>query len=153
MFRNIAIALVAASVLAAPVMAQNTLSGGSKASPATPSSETSEKADKSPEKSAETSESAEKSATKRHRVARHHHHHGAKTAKYGKSRSGMAQYGKHGLKTEKYSKYESRRHGRTMGRHSYGAGKMSREGATHTYGRSSKRMHTPSKATSSPSVD
>jgi hypothetical protein len=146
MFRNIAIALVAASVLAAPVMAQNTntLSGGSKATQAAPapSSETPEKADKSAEKSAESTTSTEKSATKHHRVARHHHH-GAKAAKYGKSRTSMALYGKHhGPKTEKYAKSESRRtgHGRISSRH--------------TYGRAGKHMmHSPSKPTSSPSVD
>jgi hypothetical protein len=136
MFRNIAIALVAASVLAAPVMAQNsTLSGGSKSSQ--PSSESPEKADKSSEKSAETAESTEKSA-KHHRVARHHRHHGTKAAKYGKSHTGTAMYGKHhGSRTENLA-YEGRRpgHGRMSGRH--------------TYGRASKHMHSPS---TSPSVD
>jgi hypothetical protein len=147
MFRNIAIALVAASVLAAPAMAQNsnTLSGGSSSSQSKPSTESPEKADKTPEKSAETADSAEKSATKHHKVARHHRHHGAKAAKLGKSRtSGMALYGKHrGLRTMNEARYEGRHagHGRTMGRHAYG--------------RASKhmRMHTPSKPMHSPSVD
>ena len=143
MFRNIAIALVAASVLAAPAMAQNpTLSGG-QPSQSKPATESPEKADKTPEKSADTAVSTEKSA-KHHRVAGHHRHHGAKAAKLGKTRTSTALYGKHhGLKASKYAKVE----GRHMGH--------GRKGATHTYGRAPKhmRMHTPPKSSSSPSVD
>jgi hypothetical protein len=148
MFRNIAIALVAASVLGAPAMAQsnNTLSGGGPSSQSKPPTESTEKADKTPEKSAETAESTEKSATKHHKVARHHHRHGTKAAKLGKSRTSMA-------------KYEGRHvgHGRNLGRHAYGASsKLSRKGTSmHSYGRASKhmRMHSPSKSMNSPSVD
>jgi hypothetical protein len=153
MFRNIAIALVAASVLAAPAMAQNnTLSGGSPSSQTKPSTESTEKADKTPDnKSADSTVSSEKSATKHHRVARHHHH-GTKAARLGKSRRNMALYGKHhGVKGANYARYESRRmgHGRSMGHHAYG--KLSHR--TGSYGRASKHMHMPSKSTNSPSVD
>jgi hypothetical protein len=134
MFRNIAIALVAASVLAAPAMAQNnTLSGGNQPSQSKPAGETPEKADKTPEKSAESADSTEKSATKHRRVARHHHKQGTKAAKMGKSRTSTALHGKHG----NYARYE----GRHMGR------------GRHDYGRASRHMRSPSRSMSSPSVD
>ncbi len=85
MFRKIAIALVAASVLIAPVLAQGTTPGESKVSPTTPAP------------AASTPEKSEKAVTKvtRHRVVVRHHRHGTKMAKYTKS---------HGTKMVKYAK-------------------------------------------------
>jgi hypothetical protein len=85
MFRKIAIALVAASVLTAPVLAQGTTPGDSKVSPTTPAP------------TASTPEKSEKAVTKvtKHRVVARHHRHGTKMAKYAKS---------HGTKMVKYAK-------------------------------------------------
>ena len=70
MFRKVAIALVAASVLTAPVLAQNVAPGAGKASQTTTAPAPTVKADK---------------ATTKHRmVTRHHHHHGVKTADHAK---------------------------------------------------------------------
>jgi len=103
MFRKIAIALVAASALTVPVLAQQTNpSGDTKLSPTTPPPAVSstEKSDKL---------TTTKPTTKHHMVSRHHHH-GAKMAK-------SAKY--HGSKMAKYGK--SGRHiGRTP-KHAYGA--------------------------------
>ena len=96
MFRKIAIALVAASVLTAPVLAQGTTPGDSKVSPATPAP------------TASTPEKSEKAVTKvtKHRVVARHHRHGTKMAKYTKSHgTKMAKYTKsHGTKMVKYAK-------------------------------------------------
>ena len=85
MFRKIAIALVAASVLTAPVLAQGTTPGDSKVSPTTPAP------------TASTPEKSEKAVTKvtKHRVVARHHRHGTKMAKYTKS---------NGTKMVKYAK-------------------------------------------------
>ena len=139
MFRKLAIALVAASVLGAPVMAQNSTLSGGQPSQTKPAGESPEKAEKTPEgKTAETGETSEKSVTKHHRVARHHHH-GMKTARYGKHHGPSA----------KYAKSESRHmgHGRTTGRHAYGAARH-----METYGRGTKHMHPHSKSMSSPGM-
>jgi hypothetical protein len=143
MFRKLAIALIAASVLGAPVMAQtNTLTGGGQPKP---TGESPEKAEKTPEsKTAEGGETSEKSATKHHRVARHHHH-GAKSTRYGRAHSSMAMHGKHHEPaSEKYTKYESRHmgHGRT---HTYGSSHH-----METYGKGTKHKH--SKPMSSPGM-
>jgi hypothetical protein len=103
MFRKIAIALVAASALAAPVLAQQTNpSGETKLSPSTPPPTRS-----SPQKGHKLTTT--KSTTKHHMVSRHHHH-GAKTAKSAKYQ-GAKKYGKYGKST---------RHYRTP-KHAYGA--------------------------------
>ncbi len=96
MFRKIAIALVATSVLAAPVLAQGTL-GDSKLSPSTPPTTS-------------IVPKSEKAITKvtKHRMVIRHHRHGTKLAKYTKS---------HGPKMVKYAKYgkstHPMKHGRT----------------------------------------
>jgi hypothetical protein len=108
MFRKIAIALVATSVLAAPVLAQGTTLGDSKVSPTTPSTTS-------------IVPKSEKAITKvtKHRMVLRHHRHGTKLAKYSKSRSPkLAKYAKsHGtkmVKTAKYGKYtHPMKHGRT----------------------------------------
>jgi hypothetical protein len=88
MFRKIAIALVAASVLSAPVLAQ-----GSQVSPTTPAP------------TASTPEKSEKAVTKvtKHRVVARHHRHGSKMAKYTKSH-GTKMVKHHGTKMVKYAK-------------------------------------------------
>src|SRR5712672_4831782 len=95
MFRKIAIALVATSVLAAPVLAQGTL-GDSKVSPTTPSTTS-------------IVPKSEKAITKvtKHRMVIRHHRHGTKLAKYSKSRGPkLAKYTKsHGPKMAKDAKY------------------------------------------------
>ena len=85
MFRKIAIALVAASVLSAPTLAQSIAPGDSKVSPTTSAP------------TASTPEKSEKAVTKvtKHRVVARHHRHGTKMAKYTKS---------HGTKMVKYAK-------------------------------------------------
>jgi hypothetical protein len=85
MFRKIAIALVAASVLTAPVLAQGTTPGDSKVSPTTPAP------------TASTPETSEKAVTKvtKHRVVARHHRRGTKMAKYAKS---------HGTKMVKHAR-------------------------------------------------
>src|SRR5258708_7399046 len=89
MFRKIAIALVAASVLTAPVLAQGTTPGDSKVSPTTPAP--------TPAPPATPPEKPKRAVTRvtRHRVAPRHHRHGSKMAKYTKS---------HGTKMVKYAK-------------------------------------------------
>jgi len=102
MFRKIAIALVAASALTVPVLAQQTNPpGDTKLSPTAPPPAVSstEKSDKL---------TATKPTTKHHMVSRHHHH-----AKMGKS----AKY--HGSKVAKYGK--SNRHIGRAPKHAYGA--------------------------------
>ena len=98
MFRKIAIALVAASVLTAPVLAQGTTPGDSKVSPTTPAP------------TASTPEKSEKAVTKvtKHRVVARHHRHGTKMAKYTKS---------HGTKMVKHT----RSHGTKMAKYAKGA--------------------------------
>jgi hypothetical protein len=99
MFRKIAIALVATSVLAAPVLAQGTL-GDSKVSPTTPSTTS-------------IVPKSEKAITKvtKHRMVIRHHRHGTKLAKFSKSRS--PKIGKYA----KYGKYtHPMKHGRTSAR-------------------------------------
>ncbi len=107
MFRKIAIALVAASALGAPVLAQQTTTtpNESKLSPSTSAP------------TATTPETTEKTVTKgtKHAVARHHRNakmakygkaHGSKMAKYGKAHgSKMAKYGRSGKSGAKYGKY------------------------------------------------
>jgi hypothetical protein len=95
MFRKIAIALVATSVLAAPVLAQGTTSGDSKTTaPPTASIEP----------------KSEKAITKvtKHRTVLRHHRHGTKLAKSTKS---------HTPKTAKFAKYgkytHPMKHGKT----------------------------------------
>jgi hypothetical protein len=174
MFRKMAIALVAASVFTAPVLAQDTLSGAastSKSPQGTTPAPSGENADKAvnpekAEKSAATTEKATKTVTRHHRVVSHHRR-GTKTAKYVKSHTKTAMYGKHpGAKSAKVAKVESRRigHGKTLGRHALGSeiaksGKVSRPGISrgyhrttsmHAYGRASKRM--PSKSMTKPST-
>jgi hypothetical protein len=91
MFRKIAIALVATSVLAAPVLAQGTTQGDKVTSPPTTSI-------------VPKSEKATTKVSKHHVVIRHHRH-GAKLAKYTKS---------HGPKIAKYGKYtRPMKHGST----------------------------------------
>jgi hypothetical protein len=96
MFRKIAIALVAASVLTAPVLAQGTTPGDSKVSPTTPAP------------TASTPEKSEKAVTKvtKHRVVARHHRHGTKMAKYTKSHgTKMVKHTRsHGTKMVKYAK-------------------------------------------------
>src|SRR5258708_8082763 len=72
MFRKIAIALVAASVLTAPVLAQGTTPGDSKVSPTTPAP------------TASTTEKSEKAVTKatKHRGVARHPRLGTKMANY-----------------------------------------------------------------------
>jgi len=85
MFRKIAIALVAASVLGAPVLAQQTTPGGeSKLSPSTSAP------------TATVPETSEKTVTKttKHRMVSRHHHHAK-----------MAKYAKHGPKYGKYTRH------------------------------------------------
>ncbi len=97
MFRKIAIALVATSVLAAPVLAQGTTLGDSKVSPTTPSTTS----------IVPKSETAVTKVTK-HRMVIRHHRHGAKLAKYTKSP------GTKMAKSAKYGKYtHPMKHGRT----------------------------------------
>ena len=72
MFRKVAIALVAASVLTAPVLAQGVAPGAGKVSQPTPA----------PAPTAKTVK-ADKAATKHHMVARHHRH-GTKMVKHAK---------------------------------------------------------------------
>jgi hypothetical protein len=105
MFRKIAIALVATSVLAAPVLAQGTTLGDKVTTPSTTS----------------IVPKSEKAITKvsKHRMVVRHHRHGTKLAKYSKSRGPkLAKYTKsHGPKMAKYAKYgkytRSMKHGRT----------------------------------------
>jgi hypothetical protein len=103
MFRKIAIALVATSVLAAPVLAQGTTLGDKITTPSTTS----------------IVPKSEKAITKfsKHRMVIRHHRHGTKLAKYSKSRGPkLAKYTKsHGPKmVAKYGKYtRSMKHGRT----------------------------------------
>ncbi len=105
MFRKIAIALVAASVLSAPVLAQGTTLGDSKISPTTPAPTTS------------TVPKTEKAITKvtKHRIVGHHRH-GTKMAKSTKY---------HGTKMVKYAKYgkfaHPMKHGRTTAKQMFGA--------------------------------
>jgi hypothetical protein len=125
MFRKIAVALVAASVFAAPVLAQtkDNLSGGTATNP---SNET-EKANKpeKTEKSAESTEKTEKTVTHHHHAARHHR---SKAAKAGKARTATAMYGKTlshktpGGKTSKFARTETRRvgHGKLLPKRAYG---------------------------------
>jgi hypothetical protein len=111
MFRKMAIALVAASVFTAPVLAQNTLSGGATPSTPSPSTDTMDKAKpEKTEKSAESVEKTEKKVTKHHKIARHHRH-GAKAAKLGKAHVGATTaMGKQPTgKTEKLTKTERRK--------------------------------------------
>ena len=94
MFRRIAIALVAASALTIPVLAQQTSpSGETKLSPSTsaPTITSTEKTDKLTTKPA------------KHRMSARHHHHGTKMAKYTKS---------HGPKMAKYAKYGKAKYGK-----------------------------------------
>jgi hypothetical protein len=95
MFRKIAIALVATSVLAAPVLAQGTV-GDSKVSPTTPPTTS-------------IVPKSEKAITKvtKHRMVVRHHRHGTKLAKYTKSHG--AKMGKYA----KYGKYTHPKHGKT----------------------------------------
>jgi Ni/Co efflux regulator RcnB len=111
MFRKIAIALVAASVLGAPVLAQQTTT--------TPSDNKLSPSTSTPNATApETSEKTVTKSTKHRVVARHHRH--AKVAKYGKSRgSKMAKYGKSGKSGAKYGKY-THHTSRASGKHAYG---------------------------------
>ncbi len=100
MFRKIAIALVAASVLGAPVLAQQTTTtpGENKLSPSTSAP------------TATVPETTEKTVTKptKHRMVSRHHRHG-KMAKYGKYRGPkMAKYAKHGPKYGKYTRHMGR---------------------------------------------
>jgi hypothetical protein len=94
MFRKIAIALVATSVLAAPVLAQGTLGDSKVSTPPTTS----------------IVPKSEKAITKvtKHRVVIRHHRHATKMAKSTKY---------HGPKTAKYAKYgkytHPMKHGRT----------------------------------------
>jgi hypothetical protein len=88
MFRKIAIALVAASVLGAPVLAQQTTTGGENKLSPSPSAPT-----------ATVPETSEKTVTKptRHRMVSRHHHHAK-----------MAKYAKHGPKYGKYTRHMGR---------------------------------------------
>ncbi len=105
MFRKIAIALVATSVLAAPVLAQGTTLGDKVTTPSTTS----------------IVPKSEKAITKfsKHRMVIRHHRQGAKLAKYSKSRGPkVAKYTKSHApkmaKDAKYGKYtRSMKHGRT----------------------------------------
>ena len=100
MFRKIAIALVATSVLAAPVLAQGTV-GDSKVSPTTPPTTT-------------IVPKSEKAITKvtKHRMIVRHHRHGAKLAKVSKLEgTKMVKSGKYGKKYGKYT--HPMKHGRT----------------------------------------
>ncbi len=72
MFRKVAIALFAASVLTAPALAQNA-PDTSKAAPTAPAPAAAPKPAK-----------AEKAVTKHHVVVRHHRHHGVKAVHYAK---------------------------------------------------------------------
>jgi len=86
MFRKIAIAFVAASVLGAPVLAQQTTTPSeSKLSPSTSTT------------TGTAPETTEKTVTKstKHRVVSRHHRH-AKVAKYGKSHGSKMAKGKSG---------------------------------------------------------
>jgi hypothetical protein len=178
MFRKMAIALVAASVFAAPVLAQGTLSGAASPSkspestPVAPSGETADKAanPEKAEKSAATTEKATKATkatktvTRHHRVVSHHRR-GTKTAKYVKSHTKTAMYGKHpSAKSAKYATVESRRigHGKSLSKPALGtevakSGKIPRHNigraynrttSMHVYGKASKRM--PSKSMTKP---
>ena len=108
MFRKIAIALVATSVLAAPVLAQGTTLGDKVTTPSTTS----------------IVPKSEKAITKvtKHRMVIRHHRHGTKLAKYSKSGGPkLAKYTKsHGPKMAKYAKYgkytHPMKHGRTSAR-------------------------------------
>ena len=94
MFRKIAIALVATSVLAAPVLAQGTLGDSKVTTPPTTS----------------IVPKSEKAITKvtKHRMVIRHHRHGTKLAKYTKSP------GTKMAKSAKYGKYtHPMKHGRT----------------------------------------
>jgi hypothetical protein len=104
MFRKIAIALVAASVLTAPVLAQSTTPSDSKVPPTTPAP------------TASTAPKAEKAITK-HRMVVRHHRHGAKAAKYAKSTK-MVKHAKSGAKYGKYTRHMGR--ARTAPKHVYG---------------------------------
>jgi hypothetical protein len=100
MFRKIAIALVAASVLSAPVLAQQTTTPSeNKLSPSTGTSPT-----------ATVPESTEKTVTKptKHRMVSRHHRHAK-----------MAKYGKHWPKYGKYSRHMGR--AAMPSKHAYGA--------------------------------
>ncbi len=97
MFRKIAIALVATSVLAAPVLAQGTLGDSKVTTPPTTS----------------IVPKSEKAITKvtKHRMVIRHHRHGTKLAKYTKSRSSkMGKFAKYGKYTHPM------KHGRTSAR-------------------------------------
>ncbi len=111
MFRKIAIALVAASVLTAPVLAQQTNpSGETKLSPTTPAPTVS------------STEKTDKAITKvtKHRVVARHHRHGAKMAKSAKSHGAkMVKYAKPGTKYGKYTRHIGRT--KTAPKHAYGA--------------------------------
>jgi len=99
MFRKIAIALVAASALTVPVLAQQTNpSGETKLSPSTsaPTITSTEKTDK-----------LTTQPTKHRMGARHHH---AKMAKFTKSHPKMGKYGKYGKYTHPM------KHGKTAAR-------------------------------------
>ncbi len=96
MFRKIAIALVAASVITAPALAQST--SDSKLSPSVPAASDTD------------SVKSEKTITKHHVVR--HHRHGTKMAKYGK-------YGKARGKYAKYARHM--RHGGTASKQISGA--------------------------------
>lgn len=99
MFRKIAIALVAASVLGAPVLAQQPTTGGeSKLSPSTSAP------------TATVPEATEKSVTKpvKHRMVSRHYRHGK-----------MAKYAKHGPKYGKYTRHT--KSAMKHAKHAYGA--------------------------------
>jgi hypothetical protein len=145
MFRKIAIALLAASVLAAPAMAQTTMHGKTSKATSTKSetkpetaADTLEKTDKiseKAEKSAENSATSDKATTKHRRMARNHHR-GTKTAKLMRKKpTKTAMHGKHhGGKGTKVAK------GKTSGRHIYGSAKKSGKMTHHHLG--SKPMTT-----------
>jgi hypothetical protein len=93
MFRKIAIALVAASALTVPVLAQTSTSTETKLSPSTsaPSITSTEKTDQLTTKPT------------KHRMGARRHHHGGKMAKVTKS---------HGPKMAKYAKYGKAKYGK-----------------------------------------
>ena len=83
MFRNIAAALVAASVIAAPVLAQEPVSGAGKGAPAVPAPAATVKDSKIAPAPATTVKTvkADKAVTKHRKVA-HHHRYGTKMVKH-----------------------------------------------------------------------
>jgi hypothetical protein len=110
MFRKIAMALVAASVLTVPVLAQTNAPGDGKASPLTsaPTVSSTEKADKAITK------------VTKHRIVARHHRHGAKMAKSTKYHGPkMVKYAKSGTKYGKFTRHIGR--GRTVPKHAFGA--------------------------------